>query len=81
MRKTIGTILAVAFVLIGIHFGIISGLIGAAIAAYSLKHFGVVSPNSAWVSETSGVRTAKYILLAVVLILLAAMTYFSVIKQ
>ncbi len=49
MRKTIGTILAVAFVLIGIHFGIISGLIGAAIAAYSLKHFGVVSPNSAWV--------------------------------
>ena len=77
MRKTVGTVLAVVLVIVGVKFGIIGGLLGAAAAGLSLKYVGVVSPDSAWVSETKWVTIAKYVLLAVVLLGLAWFAYVA----
>jgi hypothetical protein len=77
MTKKIGIIiLAIACVLVGLRFGILGALVGASVGGYFLKKYKVISPNSALVSETPGVKRAKYIVLAVVVILLAAMSYF-----
>ena len=75
-RKAVGVIAAIILVLVGLRFGLIGGLIGAALAGVSLKYFGVVSANSAWVSETKGVKTAKYVVLFVVLTIIAAAFFF-----
>ncbi len=77
MRKAIGIILAIAALLVGLRFGIIAALVGAGLAAFFLKYFGVVSPNSAWVSETNGVKIAKYILLAIVALGLVGFAYVA----
>lgn len=76
-RNVLVLVLVLALVIVGIKFGLVMGLLGAAIAAFCLKRFGVVSADSAWVSETKGVRTAKYILLALVLIGLGWFAYVA----
>ncbi|MEK7542398.1 MAG: hypothetical protein AAB524_01725 [Patescibacteria group bacterium] len=67
-KKAAGIFIAIVLVILGIQFGIAGGLIGAALAGLVLKQFGVVGAGSAWVTETKGVRIAKYIVLAVVLV-------------
>lgn len=61
----------------GVAGSVVGALIGAALGGYALKQSGVISPNSSLVSETQGVRTAKYVLLAVVLIALGAVAYMA----
>lgn len=76
MRKTLGIIGALILIVIGNRmFGVIGTLIGAAAASFCLKYFGVVSPNSAWVTETEWLKKTKYILLGIVLIGLAYFAY------
>ncbi len=67
-KKILGIILAiVSFILIAALLqGILGILLAAAVAGWCLKYFGVVSPNSAWVSETKGLKIAKYIILVLV---------------
>lgn len=62
-----GIVAAAVLVLSALYYGgVIVGLLFAAAAGYCLKHFGVVGADSAWVSETKGVKVGKYILLAII---------------
>ena len=70
-------ILAILLVLAGLHFGLIPALIGAALASLVIKKSGIVKKNSAWVSETKGVKIAKYILLAVIVIPLLGLLIYQ----
>jgi hypothetical protein len=56
---------------------IVAGLAATALFGFCLRHFGVVSENSAWVSETKAVQIAKYILLALVLLAIGWFAYVS----
>jgi len=85
MKKTsyvIGTIVLILILsslggyFLGLTGSIIGALIGAAVGGTMLKKSGAVSANSSLVSETSGVRMAKYVLLAIVLLALAIFAYF-----
>lgn len=70
----------IVIVLVGLRFGIIGGFLGAALAGTILKKYNVVSSESAWVSETKGVKIAKYVVLALVLLAIIgaiAYSYFS----
>ena len=75
-KKAAGIFIAIILVILGIRFGLVGGLIGAALAGLVLKQFGVVGAGSAWVTETKGVRTAKYIVLAVVLAAIAIFAFY-----
>jgi len=86
MRKAINVIGVIILIIVGssifgYFFGfvgdVVGALAGASLGGYLLKRSGIISPNSALVSETQGVRTAKYVLLAVVLIILAGIAYFT----
>jgi hypothetical protein len=67
----------VILVLISLKFGIIGGFLGAALAGAILKKYNIVSPESAWVKETKGVKIAKYIVLGLVLfVILGLIAYF-----
>lgn len=70
-------ILSILLVLGGLHFGIIPALIGAALASLIIKKSGIVKENSAWVSETKGVKIAKYVLLAVIVIPLLGLLIYQ----
>jgi hypothetical protein len=67
---------AIAVLLIGIRFGLITGLVGAFFAGLILKKYGIVSADSAWVKETKGVKIAKYVLLSLVILALLAYAFF-----
>lgn len=75
-KKVAGIFIAIMLVLIGIRFGIIGGLIGAALAGVVLKQFGVVGIGSGWVTETRGVRIAKYILIAIILLAILVLAFY-----
>lgn len=80
MKKIWGIVLGIILILIGLRFGILGALLGATGAAWSLKRYGVVSKDSAWVTETKGMKKAKYTLLSVVLgviVIGIAYVYFS----
>lgn len=70
LKRILGIVLAFLSFFIGIVIlgGILGILLGVAAGSWCLKHFGVVSENSMWVSETEGVKKAKYILLVAVVI-------------
>jgi len=72
MVKKVGIILLVIIiVLIGLNYGIIGGLLGAALAGLILKKTNVVSSDSMWVKETKGLKIAKYVILVIFLLLIA----------
>ena len=80
MRKPFAIIAAILSLLGGLYLGPI-GIFGGTLAAYFLVHYGVVAPDSAWVSETKGTRIAKYVLLAIVLLGLlglASIVFFDI---
>lgn len=60
--------------IVGNIFGLFGGIIGALISASyvgsRLKKMGVISQDSPLVKETKGVKIAKYVVLAIVLILI-----------
>ena len=54
---------------------VVGALSGAALGTYALKRSGAVAPDSALVTETPGVRIAKYAVLAIVLLVIGAIAY------
>jgi hypothetical protein len=69
-KKTIIIIGVILIILIGLRFGILGGLLGAALASIMLRKTNTVSTDSVWVKETKGITIAKYIVLGIVLILI-----------
>lgn len=70
-----------AFIIGGNLFGLLGGILATFLAAaYVSKQLSknhIISSNSAWVKETKGVKIAKYILLALILLaILGVLAYF-----
>ena len=72
---------AILIVLVGIKFGIIGGLLGAVLVSWILKKYKIVSPNSALVKETKGVKIAKYVVLGLILLAIISFVVFVLINK
>jgi len=83
LRKILGSVLAILSFLVPVAFpgGILGILLGVAAATWCLKHYGVVSPNSMWVSETEGVKKAKYILLTATVVIIVVVGAYIIYFQ
>ncbi len=79
IKKSLGIVIPVILGVIvsrvaGIAFGIV---IFIATLEWGLKYFGTVPQNSSLISETRGIRLAKYILLAVAIIIIAYIEFIA----